>query len=80
VVEVLRVLVEAVLVTVVVGKVLARRWFSTSVFLADRARPVLIVGAVFREGDRVSVCLTGVISPLPCCSLANSSSCTRLKI
>ena len=82
-VEVFRVLVEAVLVKVVVGKVLGRRRFSTSVFLADRARPVLTVGAVFREGDRssvvVRVCLTGVIPPLPCCRLANSSSCTRLK-
>ena len=47
-VEVIRVLVEVVvLLTVVVGKVLARRRFSTS------ARPVLIVDGAFRgEGDR----------------------------
>jgi hypothetical protein len=47
VLEVIRVLVEVVLVTVVVGKVLARRRFSTS------ARPVLIVGCAFRGvGDK----------------------------
>ena len=42
-----RVLVEEVLVAVVVGRVLARRRFSTS------ARPALIVGSGFRgDGDR----------------------------
>ena len=42
--EVIRVLLEVALVTVVVGKVLGRRRFSTS------ARPVLIVDSAFR-GD-----------------------------
>jgi len=50
VVEVFRVLVEVVLVTVVLGKVLARRRFSTSVSLPKRARLELIIGAAFR-GD-----------------------------
>ena len=46
-VEVIRVLVEVVVLLTVVGKVLARRRFSTS------ARPVLIVDGAFRgEGDR----------------------------
>lgn len=46
-VEGIQVLVEVALVTVGVGKVLARRRFSTS------ARPVLIVGSAFRgDGDR----------------------------
>jgi len=52
VVEVFRALV-VVLVTVVTGRVLARRGFSASVFLAERTRPVLFVGAAFRgDGDR----------------------------
>lgn len=82
---VFRDLAEIVLVTVVVGRVLARRGFSTSVFLAERARPVLIVGAAFRgEGDgrvrrsSVGVCLTGVISAFSGRRLARSSSCTKL--
>ena len=45
--EGIRVLVVVALVTVVVGKVLGRRRFSTS------ARPALIVGSGFRgDGDR----------------------------
>ena len=78
-VEVTRVLVEVALVTVVVGRVLGRRRFSTS------ARPVLIVCTAFRgDGDRrvrrsfgLRVCLTDVISALPRRRLAKSSSCTR---
>lgn len=84
--EVFRDLVEVVLVTVVVGRVLARRGFSTSVFLVERTRPVLIVGAAEFRGDsdgrvrRTSVgdCLTGVISTLPRRRLARSSNCTEL--
>jgi len=82
-VVVFRDLAEVVLATVVVGRVLVRRGFSTSVFLAERARPVLIVGAAFRgEGDgrvrrsSVGVCLTGVISAFPGRRLTRSSSCT----
>lgn len=79
--EVIRVLVEVVLVTVVVGRVLARRRFSTS---AEHVRPVLFVGTALRgDGDRrvrrsfglIRVCLT---SALPFRRLAKSSSCTRL--
>ena len=82
--EAIRVLVKAVLVTVVVGRVLARRRFSTS---AEHARPVLIVGTVFRgDGDRrvrrlvggVRVCLTGDVSALPRRRIAKSSNCTKL--
>ena len=78
-VGVIRVLVAVALVTVVVGKVLGRRRFSTS------ARPVLIVGSAFRDdGDKLvrrsfglRVCLTGDLSALPRRRLDKSSSCTR---
>ena len=75
--EVFRVLVA------VVGKVLARRRFSTSMFLVGRVRLALIVGAAFRgDGDKRvrrpsvgdRVCLTGVISALPRRRLAKSSN------
>lgn len=79
---------EVVLVTVVlVGIVLARRGFSASGFLAERTRPVLIVGAAFRgDGDErvrrlsVGISLTGVTSALPRRRSARSSNCTKLKI